>query len=444
MQVLAQQTITLRNLLVVVIALSACSCQNVVPVVAPAVLAPAQAGGRPPQNAAEMTLSDLPPRQLRVPAKVSRLPAKVDPPPAKVSSLPQRRFKSAAVKAASGLAPISDVYIPAPAAIDDRAIKTITDHTVDHTVTARKRQRLSRYELLHDGGDRFPVARVRRDWRVLGLNPEDTIAHFDTLGGRTEVSTSNRVSIYAPRFAATRQVNNAIQYESVSPAVRLRVMDKPNESASRALAGAVKQQIGTVREISDTVPQALQDGQRGLNVDQTDIAKAVVDGLLPFENLEIIRTGTYVASEAAVVEKYRQAAQAWTEIQTVQLVIDNKPASVLAKTTAANEAFTYVLPDGKARMRIIKLASTSAAHAGERVQFTIRFDNVGDEAVGNVTIIDNLTTRLEYIVDSQECSLTAGFSADDNEGQSSLLRWEIAEPLEPGEGGIIRFECRVR
>ena len=221
-------------------------------------------------------------------------------------------------------------------------------------------------------------------------------------------------------------------------------MATPHAAERRDEAEAVKQQIGTVREIGETVPQALQDRQRGLNVEQLDIAKAMVRRLLPFENLEVIRTGVYDSREAPFVEKYTQAAQAWTEIQTVQLVLDNKPASILAKTTAANEAFEYVLPEGKARVRIIKLASTSAARAGEFVRFTLRFDNVGDEAVGNVTIIDNLTTRFEYVAESQECSLAASFSTDDNEGQSSLLRWEIAEPLEPGEGGIIRFECRVR
>ena len=109
------------------------------------------------------------------------------------------------------------------------------------------------------------------------------------------------------------------------------------------------------------------------------------------------------------------------------------------------ENLAFLLHHGIRRQSTVALADAhAAAHAGETVQFTIRFDNVGDEAVGNVTIIDNLTTRLEYIADSQECSLTAGFSADDNAGQSSLLRWEIAEPLEPSEGGIIRFECRVR
>ena len=303
MRVLARQTIIVRSLLVTVISLCACSCQSYVPVLPQAALSLARAGNTPTKSAAEMTLSDLPPQNLQIPTEIS--------------PLPKRRFYSTAIKATNGLAPVSKAYIPAPLAIDECAIETITDEAI----SPRKRRRLSRYELLHDGGDHLPKARVRRDWRVLGINPEDTVVHYDTLGGRTEVSASNRVSIYAPRFAATRQVNNAIQYETSSPAARLRIMADPIESESRALAEAVKQQIATVREISDTVPQALQDGQRGLNVDQTDIAKAVMRKLLPFENLEIIRTGIYDSSEAVFVEKYAQAAQAWTEIQTVQLVL---------------------------------------------------------------------------------------------------------------------------
>ena len=31
-----------------------------------------------------------------------------------------------------------------------------------------------------------------------------------------------------------------------------------------------------------------------------------------------------------------------------------------------------------------------------------------------------------------------------NEGGSLRLRWEITEPLKPGEGGVVRFRCKVR
>ena len=47
------------------------------------------------------------------------------------------------------------------------------------------------------------------------------------------------------------------------------------------------------------------------------------------------------------------------------------------------------------------------AHAlpGEVVEFTHRFDNVGDHEIGNVTIVDNLTTRLEYVPNSATSSV---------------------------------------
>jgi hypothetical protein len=61
-----------------------------------------------------------------------------------------------------------------------------------------------------------------------------------------------------------------------------------------------------------------------------------------------------------------------------------------------------------------------------------------------VTIVDNLTTRLEYVADSQESSLQADFLTQPNDGDSLVLRWEIIDPLPPGQGGTISFKCRVR
>ena len=61
-------------------------------------------------------------------------------------------------------------------------------------------------EYLHDGGDRDIQVTVSDDFQVHGLEMEDTIVHFDTIDGRRLVEPSNRVSIYAPRFGAVRQV----------------------------------------------------------------------------------------------------------------------------------------------------------------------------------------------------------------------------------------------
>jgi uncharacterized repeat protein (TIGR01451 family) len=92
----------------------------------------------------------------------------------------------------------------------------------------------------------------------------------------------------------------------------------------------------------------------------------------------------------------------------------------------------------------VKVASQKDALPGEEVEFTIRFDNIGTQPVGNVTIVDNLTIRLEYVPDSAQCSVEAAFFTQDNQSDSLVLRWELAEPLQPGQGGIIRFKCQVR
>ena len=89
------------------------------------------------------------------------------------------------------------------------------------------------------------------------------------------------------------------------------------------------------------------------------------------------------------------------------------------------------------------VASTQTAQPGEFIDFTLRFDNVGDQPLGNIVLIDNLTTRLEYVADSAQSSVKAEFAAQGNEGESLVLRWEITDPIEPGEGGIVRFRCRV-
>ena len=93
---------------------------------------------------------------------------------------------------------------------------------------------------------------------------------------------------------------------------------------------------------------------------------------------------------------------------------------------------------------MIKVASTPVAEPGDEVSFTIRFDNVGNQPIGSVQIVDSLTTRLEYVPGSAQCSLGAKFSTQPNEGESLVVRCVLSEPLPPGKGGVFRFRCIVR
>ena len=67
-----------------------------------------------------------------------------------------------------------------------------------------------------------------------------------------------------------------------------------------------------------------------------------------------------------------------------------------------------------------------------------------DQPIGNVTIMDNLTGRLDYIDGTAECSVPAEFITEPNDAGSLILRWEITDPLPATRGGVIRFRCRVR
>ena len=96
------------------------------------------------------------------------------------------------------------------------------------------------------------------------------------------------------------------------------------------------------------------------------------------------------------------------------------------------------------RLRLVKIASCDHALSGEEVEFVLRFDNIGDQVIGNVTIVDNLSTRLEYIPNSAHSSVDAKFSTTPNDAGSTILRWEIQGEIKPREGGVLRFRTRVQ
>lgn len=298
-------------------------------------------------------------------------------------------------------------------------------------------------EYIYDGGDRRLEARVQPNWDVNGLDQEDTILHYDTLEGETVVQPSNRVKIYAPRFAAVRKVTGAVGFqirEHIAGATNDAMLVQQNELT---VVGDVMQPLQPGRNVGLTTTPSFRDTTRGLQADRVQGAIRFDADLKPYEDFLIVRRGQYDVSEKARLANSLQAAVAWTDNVALQVVIGEEIASVIEGDAAAQSTYVYET-GGKPRLRICKLASKADAAPGELVEFTIRFDNIGEQVVGNVTIIDSLTTRLEYVDETQVCNLKSNFMTQENEGESLVLRWEIVDPLPVGEGGVIRFKCRVR
>ena len=299
-------------------------------------------------------------------------------------------------------------------------------------------------EYLVDGGDAGSTATVAPDWQVRGLEPGDTIAHFDTVDGRTVVEPSNRVHVYSPRFGAVRQVVSLEQNRQRNRSVGVRSPTRPIAQENVQTAQASQQHLQVDRQISRTLAGIYRTRQGDGAISTATGPKGFQNSFKPYESPSAIRQGVFEGSETAWLAQGVDAAVAWSHEDSVQVILDLQAAAAEVSDQRLAAVFTVHDPPNNPRLRITKVASTPFAEPGEVIYFTLRFDNVGDEVIGNVTIIDNLTTRLEYVPDSSQCSVAAELITQPNEGDSLVLRWEVTDPLEPGEGGIIRFRCRVR
>jgi uncharacterized repeat protein (TIGR01451 family) len=298
-------------------------------------------------------------------------------------------------------------------------------------------------EYIFDGGDMGVPVRIGTDWSVGGLNQEDTVAHYDTLDGRTIVEPSNRVPIYAPRFAAVRRVSGLLHHDQIEAANGVRDRILPSGQEDLRIATTAVQQLQAGRQIGTKTPTTFRERTAGVGIFNRQILIGIQNEFLPFEDFHVIRRGVFEQSEKARLAQSLDAALVWSHQLPPQAMIGGQP--LVEAVTDQPMQMTYQFErTGKPALRIIKLASKQDARPGELIDFTIRFDNVGTQLIGNVTIIDNLTTRLEYVPDSAQCSLKADFFTQENEGESLVLRWEIIDPVKEGEGGIIRFQCRVR
>jgi uncharacterized repeat protein (TIGR01451 family) len=207
---------------------------------------------------------------------------------------------------------------------------------------------------------------------------------------------------------------------------------------------AAKQNYQARRDVGTTVANTFRSRQGEVVASNAMGPTGFHAGFAHFENIAVIRQGTMVESEMATLAKGTTAAIAWSHDETLSIVLDKQGATAETQTERSEAIYTIKRPPGHPKLRVIKVASTQLAQPGDTVDFTIRYDNVGDETIGNVTLLDNLSTRLELVPDSAQSSIDAKFSTQPNENGSLVLRWEVTPPLEAGKGGVVRFSCRVR
>lgn len=300
-----------------------------------------------------------------------------------------------------------------------------------------------RDEYLCDGGDHGTPAGVKADWEITGLEQEDTVAHYDTVDGRTFITPSNQVCIYAPRFGVVRRVIDLHEYARYDAAngygqiTALAKIDE-NEKIMTSLA-KVEPNVNRGRDPASLLKERQQPGE----LDREVRLLSDVGTLAPYANLQLVKAGTLTGDEKVKIARASLAAITWTGDQAPQITIDSRNA-VAAVSDRTPGVIYHLEEPNKPVLRIVKLASCGSAKPGEIIEFTLRVDNIGNREMGNVTVVDNLTTRLEYVPDSAKASVAADFSTEPNDGGSEILRWEIKDPVAKNTGFILQFKVKVR
>lgn len=305
-------------------------------------------------------------------------------------------------------------------------------------------------EYIADGGVNRGKPFVRSDWNIEGLYPEDTVGHYDTVDGRIVLEPSNRVHLYSPRFGSVRKIDSPNSSGSRVQLTAARNVQEPyTGNASLGARNAVLEQgsryaRGGVH--ANDIDTNIKPGGMNNNTGTIE-AKSEVQ---PFAFANALMKAGFDGSDMPYLIEAGNNAIQWSGSEETRVRFNGETAYKLVNNEKTISVFGLDDKTKNDQFRIIKVASKDKAQPGETVGFTIRFENIGTRPIGNITIIDSLSGRLELIPDSVEASLETGFSVQKNEAGSLVLRWEISDPLpapsreKPKQFGVIRFQCRVR
>jgi uncharacterized repeat protein (TIGR01451 family) len=255
-------------------------------------------------------------------------------------------------------------------------------------------------EILPDGGDYGPRVGLGPDGHLGGLNPTDTAAEYRYGLTARRVTFSNRVCLFAPRFAILRAETLPIgEGVIIAP-------------AKTALTVGQSQMIGRMWSLeTENIIAA-----RGFHT------KVGVRGIQSRMGVAEIEKVVGVVVIGAV-----------EGVQTRGTVIE-----VASATQVQNEC----RPDQP--LVVTKYAQPMAPRPGDIVTFVLRYENYGAKPVHDLIVADSLASRYEYIPGSAQADRDVVFTIQMNEVYSALLRWEVSGDLMPGQHGLIRFQARVR
>jgi len=299
-------------------------------------------------------------------------------------------------------------------------------------------------EYLFDGGDRENPVHYD-DYSRLGLDTEDTIVEYQTHKGNHEVKKSNRVAVYAPRFAAIRSASSPLSGTGVDTLATTEdtVHGVGLEARTVITQHKQREQLEGVRMRSrasgvETEQQQGAVGQTAYLGGHTKLSNL-------FQDTGTETTGQFEQSDEARIAYQIQAAAVWSRTQFPVIAVRTRSAHS-SKSAVKPEEYIGIEDKRKTEgnLKLIKLADKKNAKPGDEILFTIKYENIGDFDVEGIKIVDNLTPRLEYIEDSATSDRKGRLVVEDNLEGSLILTFEVDETVKGHQGGVVTFKARVR
>lgn len=300
-------------------------------------------------------------------------------------------------------------------------------------------------ECLPDGGDQIPYVHLNAYNQVTGLGASETVAQFTRPGERPRIVASNQVCLYAPRFGLVRSSSVSITGlhtngpRFVDHQVRRAALlskETPESRSQQDKARSVRR-----RELANTV--AMNEPLAGID------ELRVIAAMIRQQGIEKLSGRTAPSdveqSDEARIARSIEAARTWKRDQfPAYTAITESGAQISGSALTGEIQQIKEVNRRPGELVLRKSVNPTTAKAGDVVEFTIEYFNVGQRPIENVSIIDSLTARLEYVPNSAGTDHRAIFTAGPNDVESAELRWDISDPIPGGGRGVVWFQAKVR
>ena len=298
-------------------------------------------------------------------------------------------------------------------------------------------------EYLLDGGDRALPVHETPSHRE-GLDTEDAVAEYRDSKGRPHIVPTNRVAIYSPRFGnvgTTSGIEAGITVTGSLAAVDLR---RGEGLKNRAVISDHEQRMPLESVRTRSRADGFENQQREAAAHQATLLSQNLDLAGTIEDVQNLKAPEMRQALRAKIARMRQNAIAWSRNEYPMIRATVAGAQEVTIKYAPSEIVGIDDRRKPGRIEIVKLADRQTALPGEIVTFRIEYENAGDLPLTDVTIVDNLTPRLDYVGETGVSSRPAIFGATDNGEGSVILSWKLNEALPGKARGFVTFKARVR